>query len=149
MMWQFPKLKSTKMISWCPFTASKMILKLIFKFRSRYFLWHLRDRRKTYYPALPFPPPLFAPFLLPFWKLFTSSQIDKTFLSSSLTLRNDRLPGFPPVKNYLNEGPVWWILLQQLFIPILPENLRARLEPGNNKGGSITVPLTSCLTGLE
>jgi hypothetical protein len=22
-------------------------------------------------------------------------------------------------------------------------------EPGNTKGGSITVPLTSCLTGLE
>jgi hypothetical protein len=22
-------------------------------------------------------------------------------------------------------------------------------RPGNNKGGSITVPLTSCLTGLE
>jgi hypothetical protein len=24
-----------------------------------------------------------------------------------------------------------------------------RLEPGNIKGGSITVPLTSCVTGLE
>jgi hypothetical protein len=28
--------------------------------------------------------------------------------------------------------------------------LRGRfVEPGNTKGGSITVPLTSCLTGLE
>ena len=27
--------------------------------------------------------------------------------------------------------------------------LKAQLEPGNTKGGSITVPLTSCLTGLE
>jgi len=26
---------------------------------------------------------------------------------------------------------------------------RVKLEPGNTKGGSITVPLTSCLTGLE
>jgi hypothetical protein len=25
----------------------------------------------------------------------------------------------------------------------------ASLEPGNTKGGSITVPLTSCLTGLD
>jgi hypothetical protein len=25
----------------------------------------------------------------------------------------------------------------------------ARLKPGNTKGGSITVPLTSCLTGLD
>ncbi len=24
-----------------------------------------------------------------------------------------------------------------------------RVEPGNTKGGSISVPLTSCLTGLE
>jgi len=26
---------------------------------------------------------------------------------------------------------------------------RACSKPGNTKGGSITVPLTSCLTGLE
>jgi hypothetical protein len=28
-------------------------------------------------------------------------------------------------------------------------NKRVRDRPGNTKGGSITVPLTSCLTGLE
>jgi hypothetical protein len=27
--------------------------------------------------------------------------------------------------------------------------LQLLMEPGNTKGGSITVPLTSCLTGLE
>jgi hypothetical protein len=26
---------------------------------------------------------------------------------------------------------------------------KTRVKPGNTKGGSITVPLTSCLTGLE
>jgi hypothetical protein len=31
------------------------------------------------------------------------------------------------------------------YLPV-PE---ARWEPGNTKGGRITVPLTSCLTGLE
>ena len=29
------------------------------------------------------------------------------------------------------------------------ENLAPILDTGNTKGGSITVPLTSCLTGLE
>ncbi len=29
------------------------------------------------------------------------------------------------------------------------QGVAARLKPGNAKGGSITVPLTSCLTGLD
>jgi hypothetical protein len=28
-------------------------------------------------------------------------------------------------------------------------NLASYIQAGNTKGGSITVPLTSCLTGLE
>ncbi len=32
---------------------------------------------------------------------------------------------------------------------ILIEMKVSKLSPGNTKGGSITVPLTSCLTGLE
>ncbi len=28
-------------------------------------------------------------------------------------------------------------------------NLESKVSSGNTKGGSITVPLTSCLTGLE
>ncbi len=28
-------------------------------------------------------------------------------------------------------------------------NIGKKVKPGNTKGGSITVPLTSCLTGLD
>jgi hypothetical protein len=31
----------------------------------------------------------------------------------------------------------------------LLKKVLARAEPGNTKGGSIIVPLTSCLTGLD
>jgi hypothetical protein len=30
-----------------------------------------------------------------------------------------------------------------------PDAVAQLVEPGNTKGGSITVPLTSCLTGFE
>jgi hypothetical protein len=45
-------------------------------------------------------------------------------------------------------------LTSQFWYPILgkkgqPVKNKAKLEAGNTKGGSITVPLTSCLTGLE
>ncbi len=30
-----------------------------------------------------------------------------------------------------------------------PQNIPLNTQPGNTKGGSITVPLTSCLTGLD
>jgi hypothetical protein len=41
-----------------------------------------------------------------------------------------------------------------IVIILITPNVAAKLElpfnkPGNTKGGSITVPLTSCLTGLD
>ncbi len=43
-------------------------------------------------------------------------------------------------------GPIafntWFLLMEQL-------SFNGMVRPGNTKGGSITVPLTSCLTGLE
>ncbi len=39
--------------------------------------------------------------------------------------------------------------LQKLFFSSSSINWTFKLEPGNIKGGSITVPLTSCLTGLD
>jgi hypothetical protein len=44
-------------------------------------------------------------------------------------------------------GTVKKVLKIGTFIILLP--IKIRLKPGNTKGGSITVPLTSCLTGLE
>jgi hypothetical protein len=41
------------------------------------------------------------------------------------------------------------LLLMQLIIFYLKQKLKALLFPGNTKRGSITVLLTSCLTGLE
>jgi hypothetical protein len=40
----------------------------------------------------------------------------------------------------------------KLFFPFFAlsvPTVEARLEPGNTKWGSVTVPLTSCLIGLE
>jgi hypothetical protein len=34
-----------------------------------------------------------------------------------------------------------------MFIGLVPET--SAIKPGNTDGGSITVPLASCLTGLE
>jgi hypothetical protein len=42
-----------------------------------------------------------------------------------------------PVKHFITTGRAIKIFIERC------------LKPGNNKGGSITVPLTSCLTGLE
>jgi hypothetical protein len=36
-----------------------------------------------------------------------------------------------------------------LVIPNVNKNNNKNIQAGNTKGGSITVPLTSCLTGLE
>jgi len=37
------------------------------------------------------------------------------------------------------------------ILPLILRNMQVpmRLYPGNTKGGSITIPLTSCLIGLE
>jgi len=43
-------------------------------------------------------------------------------------------------------GKVGLLYAERIYI--LP-NVVVLVEPGNTKGGSITVPLTSCLTGLE
>jgi hypothetical protein len=43
---------------------------------------------------------------------------------------------------------MWCVPLISLFNEI-PMILIEKIDPGNAKGGSITVPLTSCLTGLE
>jgi hypothetical protein len=45
---------------------------------------------------------------------------------------------------FSNEFNLFWTTT--LF---LHQQLALRLGPGNSKGGSITVPLTSCLSGLE
>ncbi len=37
----------------------------------------------------------------------------------------------------------------QFFVAKIASSVSTMLKPGNTKGGSITVPLTSCLTGLE
>ncbi len=36
-----------------------------------------------------------------------------------------------------------------LALACIKASIRSWVRPGNTKGGSITVPLTSCLTGLE
>ena len=45
-------------------------------------------------------------------------------------------------------GSIWNRTLDHESI-VLPIALIAMVDPGNTKGGSITVPLTSCLTGLD
>jgi hypothetical protein len=34
-------------------------------------------------------------------------------------------------------------------LPLIVVGTTEKVSPGNTKGGSITVPLTSCLTGLD
>ncbi len=47
-------------------------------------------------------------------------------------------------------APYWrlQLFLAKIQIEICP-TLLLFVQPGNTKGGSITVPLTSCLTGLD
>jgi len=52
-------------------------------------------------------------------------------IAPSISLKSDWKNDYREKKHILNRG----------FLKIL--------KPGNTKGGSITVPLTSCLTGLE
>jgi len=41
-------------------------------------------------------------------------------------------------------------LVANILIVVVPKiDLKGMVCPGNTKGGSITAPLTSCLTGLE
>jgi len=45
-----------------------------------------------------------------------------------------------------------WLLVSsmlQLFLLTYKIGLKQWVKPGKTKGGSITVPLTSCMTGLE
>jgi hypothetical protein len=50
----------------------------------------------------------------------------------------------------LNVATLSFILLSVIMLSVIMSSVVAPLpRPGNTKGGSITVPLTSCLTGLE
>jgi hypothetical protein len=41
------------------------------------------------------------------------------------------------------------LTLSVFILNVVTLKVRVLVEPGNTKGGSITVPLTSCLTGLK
>jgi hypothetical protein len=43
----------------------------------------------------------------------------------------------------------WLSSYFNLFVEFLEQKVEKRFNAGNTKGGSITVPLTSCLTGLD
>jgi hypothetical protein len=56
--------------------------------------------------------------------------------------------------NELKYFTINWIFCKNYFILLAAEFLlnyllKRHLKAGNTKGGSITVPLTSCLTGLD
>ncbi len=65
--------------------------------------------------------------------------------------------------NFIEIGPVVWISIPDIHTPIdfhildltysietkISSTISSNIKPGNTKLGSITVQLTSCLTGLE
>jgi hypothetical protein len=48
------------------------------------------------------------------------------------------------IRNRMGDGKI-----RQFFVNHVNEPEKGNISPGNTKGGSITVLLTSCLTGLE
>ncbi len=62
----------------------------------------------------------------------SASLLSSVDVSSGPGLESDPLVADPPVVNVIETSP-----------------FRESACPGNTKGGSITVPLTSCLTGLD
>ncbi len=50
---------------------------------------------------------------------------------------------------YSNSLQTFVNYVRKSFYDIGPSSSGALVEPGNTKGGSITIPLTSCLTSLE
>ncbi len=68
------------------------------------------------------------------------------------TLYSQREPGFNQIPIRLDDITSlkdFHTTYKILFVAVQNTNFGPSADAGNTKGGSITVPLTSCLTGLE
>ncbi len=79
-----------------------------------------------------------------YYSRFSSLHIERfTFYNILVSINKKSVP------NFLNLMLTNKIFFESAYYYLVPVEIVVKLGSGNTKGGSITVPLTSCLTGLD